>query len=126
MKIKPGVQGLHLVNPWVILAAIIYDLIRDAFGLGEGTITSAMDSGDRIGAPRRVDSAHPHGMALDLRTTDLDPSEAAMVAKMLSQLCEGKVTVILEEDHIHLQLTGWRQVLARGPVDHTFGGQLGS
>lgn len=111
MKVKAGVRGLHQVHPWVLLAAIIYDLVRQAYGLGEGTITSAMDDGDAIGRARRADSAHPHGMALDLRTTDLDEHSARMVAKVLVQLLEGKVAVILEEDHIHLQLTGWRDIV---------------
>lgn len=111
LQVKSSVIGLHQVDPVLVIAAQVYDYVRVYFGWGDGTITSAMDQGDNIGAPRSETSAHPWGMALDLRTRDLSADQVNVIAYVL-RLVLPQVQVIVESDHIHIQVNGWRQVLA--------------
>lgn len=98
MRIKSGVQldGVH-VALWY--AATVYDWLRQANGLGEGTITSARDS------VHGATSWHPGGLALDFRTTDLMPDVAAQLAAAMTAALGAYYDVIDEGDHIHVELS---------------------
>lgn len=108
MRVKDGVDldGMH---PWVIIAACVYDLLRQSARLGEGTITSGRDAGDDVGAARVSNSLHPLGYAVDLRTNDLPGGSVGATAQQLARQMQAFLgagfAVILEEDHLHVQIS---------------------
>lgn len=103
MLVKQGVE-LSGVNALLFVAAAYYDLLRLGAGLGQGTITSGTDSGDDVGPARSVSSLHPAGGAVDLRTRDLPRGVPEKLAAELRRLMNGSVIVIVEADHLHVQL----------------------
>lgn len=109
MRVKDGViiDGVH---PYILIAAAVYDLLRQSRGWGEGTITSVRDGGDAVGAARVTGSLHPHGLAVDLRTRDLDANAARSLAVQLRMMLGGAFDVVEEADHLHVELlTGLRR-----------------
>lgn len=103
MKIKPGaeINGLHYLL-WY--AAAVADYLHQAYGFGEATITSALDGADSFGAPRVAFSDHPLGRAFDLRFWNIPAELRASFAAALQNALGGAFRVVLESDHIHVEL----------------------
>lgn len=111
LRVKPGVS-LEGLQPIMLVVAWIYDYLRTALGWGDGTITSGTDQADDVGARRVADTLHARGLAVDLRTVDLSDGQASQLASMLARVLEPYgFQVILERDHIHVELDGKRRVL---------------
>lgn len=102
MLVKAGVNlsGMHY-GLWY--AAAIYDAIRQQSGLGQGTITGGIEGADAVG-PARIGGQHAAGMAVDLRTRDLPEALRPELAEVLQQVLGSSYRVVLESDHIHVQL----------------------
>lgn len=103
MKIKSGadVNGLHYLL-WY--AAAVADYLHQAYGFGEATITSGLDGADSIGAARVTFSDHPLGRAFDLRFWNIPAASRLAFAQALQQTLGGTFRVVLESDHIHVEL----------------------
>jgi len=99
--VKSGVNlnGVHFML-WYAVA--VYDYLRLANGLREGTIT-----GGRESAPGRVkDTLHPSGRAVDLRTNDIPANVRQPLANELQRSLGDVFDVVLESDHIHVEYIG--------------------
>lgn len=110
LAVKAGVQ-LEGVQSMMGIAALIYELARTYLAYGDGTITGGTEPADDNGAPRPDVDPHPLGMALDLRTNDLDGDQADMlfaVVKAVDAAIGGFFTWVEESDHLHVQLRTWR------------------
>lgn len=97
MKLKPGVK-LTGLSPQMALAALI---VRDCYGGGECTITSANDG------THSALSFHYKGNALDFRTKDYAGNKQALVTKIKEALGP-EFDVVLESlgkenEHIHVE-----------------------
>ena len=94
MKIKPGVN-LEGVNWRMFFAAVVAEEIYKKYG-AELVITSANDGkhGDK--------TLHHKGLALDLRTWNLNGRETEVCAA-LNKALGGFYQAVLEKDHIHLE-----------------------
>lgn len=105
MRIKAGVvvDGMHYA---VMLAAVLYDWLRQENGLGEGTLTG----GREPAAGRVKGTLHPGGRAVDLRTNDLPGGaggeHARELAQVLAQQLGRQYDVVLERDHVHVEFVG--------------------
>lgn len=109
LAVKAGVQ-LQGVAPVMLIAASVYDYARQLLGAGNGTITGGTEPAD---PPRAAIDPHPIGLALDLRTGDLDLDQVETLFDILKQVntlfLRGAFLFILESDHIHVQLVNWRK-----------------
>lgn len=107
MRVKAGVNldGVHFM---LFFAAAYYDYMRQANGLGEGTITSGKDGGDSYGPARVHSSFHPSGRAVDLRTRDMPVEVANSLALALQEALGSDFRIVLEQDHIHVELRSTR------------------
>jgi hypothetical protein len=85
-------------------AAAVADYLHQANGWGEATITSGLDGGDAWGAPRVARSEHPVGTAIDIRSSDMPANLRQAFAAQLQQMLGSFFRVILEADHIHIEL----------------------
>lgn len=98
MRIKPGVTmaGLDLRMRRVLVEA---DKIWRQLG-AELVVTSALDGEHSAG------SLHYYGLAVDLRTKCFagDPGHPAAAAAMLQLALGDGYEVILERDHIHVEV----------------------
>jgi len=97
MKLKPGVR-LKDLSPQMALAAMI---VRDCYGGGECTITSANDS------THSALSFHYKGNALDFRTKDYAGNKEALATKIKEAL-GSDFDVVLEslgkdQEHVHVE-----------------------
>lgn len=112
MRVKPGVNldGIHFL---MLYAAAVHDFIRQSYGLGEGTITGAREGADDFGPARVKATLHPSGRALDFRTSDLPGGNAGdyahAVAAMMQQQLGRSFDVLVESDHIHVELSPQQQ-----------------
>ena len=109
MRIKPGVKldGLSYMLVW---AAAVIDFIHQARGYGEATITSGLDGGDAYGPARVAGTLHPRGLPLDFRIWEIPAQLRQAFAQEVQRNLGNAFQVILEEDHLHveLQMTGFR------------------
>lgn len=105
VKVKAGVtlNGMHFL---LFYAAALYDYLRQANGLGEGTITGGLENADKVGAARVRGTLHPWGKAVDLRISDMPAAVWSDLARVLQQQLGPAFQVILEEDHIHVEYIG--------------------
>jgi len=98
-SIKPGaVFSEGVVSPDILYAAQVAEGVYAGFGYPL-TVTSGMDSTHMEG------SYHYSGDAMDLRTNNLPPGISTQIAQSLQAALGGGYRVILESDHIHVQLT---------------------
>jgi hypothetical protein len=111
MRIKPGVHldGTHYALWW---AAAVWDYLRHANGLSEGTVTGgreAPDLGPASAARAAGTDAHAHGLAFDLRTNDLPGGPQGRTAYELAQALQDAIgndfRVVVESDHVHVIVT---------------------
>lgn len=109
MKLKSGVslRGVH----WIMFqAAVLAEEVYRQYGT-ELVITSANDGthGDK--------TLHHRGLALDLRTWTLNGREK-MVAQSLKNALGEDYDVVLERDHVHLEVSP-KWLLANGEGSRT-------
>jgi len=100
--IKQGVQldGVH----WALwYAAALWELLREARGLGPATITGGREGAD-VSGPARVGGEHAAGLALDFRTRDLPSYVVGDLAGQLRTALGPQFDVIVESDHIHVDI----------------------
>lgn len=106
LRVKPGANLIGLQPP-IIIAAYVYDMLRQSQGWGDGTITSGTDEADNIGADRVEGTWHERGWAVDLRTTDLPGGALGASARTLKLWMVNVMgrwfDVLLESDHIHVE-----------------------
>lgn len=103
MYFKAGVR-LERVHYLTIYGMAVADLMQQQLLGAEATVTSVQDGGDSWGAARVAGSLHPGGMAFDLRTRDMDPGTVAAFAQRLQAQLGGYFQVLVEADHIHVEL----------------------
>jgi len=96
--IKPGVRLIGL-QPQIVLAYVICEPILKAHGQ-PAVITSLCD-----GRHSRQ-SRHYIGMAMDLRTRDLEANDKRKVADLIADALGDEYFVLLEDTHLHLQFNG--------------------
>ena len=96
--IKPGVKANGL-KPEMVLAYAIAKSILEAHGQ-PAVITSLCD-----GRHSRQ-SRHYIGMAMDLRTRDLEANDKRKVADLIADALGDEYFVLLEDTHLHLQFNG--------------------
>ena len=96
MKIKPGVRLLGL-RPELMLAVIAAETIYIQHG-AEAVITSAVEG------KHTRSSAHYTGRAIDLRISNLQESAVHVVHQKLMDALGAEFDVLLEKDHIHVEL----------------------
>jgi hypothetical protein len=76
----------------------VIERVHQAVGISRGAfITSARDSVHNVG------SLHPKGLAVDLRTKDLSPTQKGVLAAGLQKELGKDFDVVLEVDHIHVE-----------------------
>lgn len=105
MLVKPGVQ-LNGVHYMLWYAAAIWDYILTNNGLPQGTITGGIEGADPVGPARVSGTKHPWGFALDFRTRDLPSHLLPDLAQLLRRTLGPAFDVVLESDHIHVELAG--------------------
>jgi hypothetical protein len=97
MKIKEGVSlcGLHIV-----MRKVLQEAESIWKGLGqELVVTSGTEPSEHLAG-----SLHYYGLALDFRTRYFDEGQRHLAFNKLSlALADYSYTVVLEEDHIHVQ-----------------------
>ena len=103
MILKKGVNILG-VQPHTVVAMVVADSIYKMLGYEGVVITSVKDGA------HAVDGAHPTGDAFDCRIRDLDqPTDADGIAIEMKAQLGDRWLVIVEKDHIHVQLRReWR------------------
>ena len=94
LSIKSGVQ-VKSIKSEIILAIIVAESCRPK---GNTVITSVTDGEHMVG------SKHYTGEAVDLRTYDLSTKEMISWRNKIAWALGKEYTVILEDDHIHIQL----------------------
>ena len=93
------------------IAALLYDLVRTMLRMGEGTITGGVEHEDARGAARPDVDPHNFGLALDLRTSDLDSDQLELLLDRLNAVnvrLGSPWRWVAESDHLHVQLNNWR------------------
>lgn len=106
MLVKPGVQlsGVHYML-WY--AAAVWGYILASNSLAEGMISGGTEGADPVGAAR-VGGEHAAGIGLDFRRPDWpafrQPGRVADLAGLLRRLLGPDFEVIVERDHIHVDL----------------------
>jgi|SRR6267142_261436 len=91
------------VQPEIARILPLIDQVHEEMDTHEAVITSANDSTHMDG------SLHPKGLAIDIRTRDIDPELVTELAKALKLKLNGSVLinrpyqVIIEIDHIHIE-----------------------
>jgi hypothetical protein len=96
IKIKEGVSILSLDNK-LVLALIVADQVYHAYGCNECVLTSACDG------KHGEHSLHYKGLAIDLRTRNVDPEMLMKIVNTLIINLGEEFDVILENDHIHIE-----------------------
>lgn len=94
MKLKPGVDVLG-IKPELILAMIIAEpiIVKHA----PFVVTSICDG------QHMKTSLHYSGLAMDIRTRDIDPTLVRPCVQELQESLGSQYDVVLEGDHIHLE-----------------------
>jgi hypothetical protein len=100
LSLKPGVS-LVGIDPAMVIGATIVVGVYDKFGVA-CVITSALDG------QHSETSLHYVGHALDFRTRDLSADEQAYVAKECKARLGLDFDVVLESDHLHVELQARR------------------
>lgn len=111
MLVKSGVM-LSGVHPYLWYAAAVVDLVRLNNGLGEGMITGGREGADAFGPARVKGSLHPAGKALDFRTRDIAVQDIPAFVAALREALGPYFDVILEPDHINVELSRQGLLLA--------------
>lgn len=94
MKLKPGVRLLGL-RPEMTVALLAAHTV---YGDRELVITSVVDSKHSRG------SLHYKGLAIDLRTRNLDNrAEAQLIRDALAEALGDEFDVVLERNHLHIE-----------------------
>ncbi len=93
--IKPGVKASGL-KPEILLAIQEAREVYRDFG-APLIVTSLLDG------RHRTNSLHYKGLAVDLRTRNLDERVRAVVAEKISKALGLEYDVVLERDHIHIE-----------------------
>lgn len=75
---------------------VVDDLSKELFGI-EIIITSGMEG------EHSINSKHPKGDAVDIRTWYYKKGEAAKLVKAVKAKIDKNYDIILESDHIHLE-----------------------
>lgn len=100
LKVKRGDEGAVLDDRNFDPAFRgVFDLLEELAPetkSGDVVITSGVDS--------HTEGKHPTGRAIDVRTRDMDPGEARVLAKSLQARLGSGWTVLVESDHIHIQM----------------------
>jgi hypothetical protein len=112
MRVAPGVNLDGLTFPLWYAAAIV-DYVRQANGLGESTITSALDGQHTSG------SVHSEGLAIDFRTRDIPLASRMPFAQAVREALGNEFFVALETNppHLHVQ-QGFKNETARGLAEY--------
>lgn len=98
LRIKSGVGAARIwgLQPCMVIAAIICRDVMDKHGF-DATITAGIDGKHMAG------SKHYVGLALDLRTNVLLPSQVETVRVELKDALGDDYDVVVEGDHLHLE-----------------------
>jgi len=76
----------------------VIERVHQEAGILRGAyITSARDSIHNVG------SLHPKGLAVDVRTRDLSPTQKGILTANLQKELGKDFDVVLETDHIHIE-----------------------
>lgn len=102
--LKPG-AGFLGASPEIVFALTVADGVYERHGVAEMWVTSITDTADR----RSSRSRHRVGLAADLRRPDRfnqlpEPHTIDGLGDALSDALGGQVAVVIEADHIHIQI----------------------
>lgn len=108
MRIKAGadLNGVHFML-WY--AAAVFDALHQQQGFGEAYVTSGRD----IALGRVSNTLHADGGALDFRRWQIPSGRMPAFLAQLRQHLGPAFEVILEDDHIHVELAPWAAAMVR-------------
>ena len=98
MRIKEGVT-VNGVQPECIMGLLIAETVFQNMGYSF-TVTSLTDGASW----RKPGSLHLAGLAFDIRTWDIPESQIELVCDNLRKRLGPEFDVVLEPDHIHVEL----------------------
>lgn len=95
LALKPGVS-LDGLRPEIISALAI--IVRAYEGVGKTcTVTAGTDGTHKVG------SLHPRGLALDIRSRDLQATSALQLQRSITAALGKAYDFIVEADHFHVE-----------------------